>query len=56
MNKITLQCPSCPTPQTTTESYLKTYGEAALICGCGEKMVVLPPPESPLENENIQHC
>ena len=54
--KTTLQCsnPACSFKRPTTEEYLKTYGDAALICGCGEAMTRAPMPELNLDNTTIQ--
>jgi hypothetical protein len=54
--KTTLQCsnPACSFQRPTTEEYLKTYGDAALICGCGETMARAPMPELNLDNTTIQ--
>lgn len=38
--KIKLKCPKCKFRHTVTEEYLQMYGEAALVCGCGEKMEI----------------
>jgi len=56
MNDVMLQCPQCECIHYTTEEYLQTYGDAALFCGCGEKMHRVELEVLTLDDPSIQHC